>query len=278
MYFIDQGVVADLDDMRRFPLGDDDLLVVGFPKSGTSWLQIMITNLWDDWKTCGGTLRKVPSLHGRNTSEGKYYGFADALALESPRLMKTHLPYELFPERWPVHGKVVHITRNPKDVCVSLFHELRHMNRTDPNAQAQVDDFDTMVTRFLAGQVPWGPYVDNNLGWHRIEHPNLLKITYEEARSDTRKVLQTVVDFVDRPVTSERIDEVVAKTEFKAMQSSDVRLQINHPDLREDSSAPFMRKGIVGDWKEVFSVAQNEAFDRQIVQVLEENGLHLTYE
>ena len=38
----------------------------------------MVTNLWDDWKTSGGEKRKVPSLQGKNSLEGKYYGYADA--------------------------------------------------------------------------------------------------------------------------------------------------------------------------------------------------------
>lgn len=275
--FIDQGTVQDLDDIKNFPMADGDLLVVGFPKSGTSWLQVMITNLWDHWNTCG-ELRKVPSLHGRNAFEGRYYGYADCLALESPRLMKTHLPLELMPSAWPDHGQVVHITRNPKDVCISLFHELRHMQRTDPSAEVQIDDFDTHFDRFLAGEVPWGPYPHNVLGWHEFDHPGLLKITYEDARRNTADVLERIVNFVGRPVSADRVAEVVRSTEFSAMKASGVRSQINHPDMREDTETPFMRKGIVGDWKDVFTVEQNERFERTVVAPLHAAGLDLVYE
>lgn len=278
MVFIDRGTVQDLGDIKHFPLEDDDLLVVGFPKSGTSWLQVMITNLWDDWKTCGGGQRKVPSLHGRNAFEGKYYGYADALALESPRLMKTHLHLELMPSRWPQHGKVVHITRNPKDVCVSLYHELRHMRRTDPSAEVQAEDFSSHVDDFLAGRVPWGPFTDNVLGWHKMEHPNLFKTTYEQARRNTTAVLESIIDFVGRPVPEGRVAEVVATTDFDAMKKSDLRNQINHPDMREDTTTPFMRKGIVGDWKDWFTVAQSERMDDEIVAPLDAAGLELIYE
>jgi hypothetical protein len=278
MVFIDRGTVQDLDDIKNFPLGDDDLLVVGFPKSGTSWLQVMITDLWDDWQTCGGEKRKVPSLHGKNSFEGKYYGYADALALVSPRLIKTHLHLELMPRRWPEHGKVVHITRNPKDVCVSLYHELRHMRRTDPSAEVQADDFRSHVDDFLAGEVPWGPFTDNVLGWHKMAHPNLLKITYEDTRRNPTEVLARVATFVGRPTLDGRLAQVVAATEFDTMKNSDLRNQINHPDMREDTTTPFMRKGIVGDWKDWLTVAQNERMDREIVAPLQAAGLDLIYE
>lgn len=277
-FAIDQGVVQSIDDIKNFQLADGDLLVVGFPKSGTSWLQVMITRLWDDWNTCGGELRKVPSLHGKHTKPGHYYGFADCVALESPRLIKTHLPLELMPASWPERGKVVHITRNPKDVAVSLFHELRHMKRTAPDAQQHVENFDQLFRRFVEGDVPWGPFPDNVLGWHKLSHPNLLKITYEETRRNTKKAIEDIVRFVGWPISQERIDQVIAETEFSAMKELNVRFQINHPDLRDDTETPFMRKAKVGDWKSVFTVEQSEIFDRTVVKQLEKNGLNLTYE
>ena len=277
MVFVDTATVHDLDDIRRFPLADDDVLIVGFVKSGTSWLQVMITQLFDELNTCGGELRKVPSLHARKGVEGRYYAFADALALAPPRLMKTHLPLQMMPERWPEHGKVVHITRNPKDVCVSLFHELRHLSRSAPESAIVVREFDDYFEKFMAHQVPWAPILDHILDWESFDHPNLLKLTYEDARKNTRRALEQVGEFLDRPAANERIDEVVRATEFNAMKSSEVRHHINHPDIRDDADTPFMRKGVVGDWINWLSAAQNERFDREIVQPLEQQGISLTY-
>jgi hypothetical protein len=281
MFVIDTATAHTADEIADFALGDDDVIVVGFPKSGTSWLQIMVANLWDDLHTCGGNLRKVPSLHGRSVdADGvRYYGYADCVTLESPRLIKTHLPRGMMPTRWPEHGKVVHITRNPKDVCVSFFFELYYMQRrTAPGSEVGVDDFAEHFSRFVAGNVPWGPYVENIVSWREFDNPNLFKLTYEEARRNTRDVLGRIVDFVGRPIAPGRIEEVVTKTKFESMRKSEIRLQINHPDIREDTAAPFMRKGVVGDWRNMFTVAQNEIFDRTIVSRLEAHGVYLDYE
>jgi amine sulfotransferase len=273
--FFDPTIMHNLEDLKRFPVNDEDVFIVGFPKSGTSWLQVMVTNLWDDWGVCQTDDRRVPSLHGVEIAN--YLGYEAALACPSPRLVKTHIARYCFPDRWPEHGRVIHIVRNPKDVCVSLFHELNNLWRAKPESPSAVDDLDTLVDRFVAGEVPFGPFADNVLSWLEFDHPSMLKLTYESARVDTRATLERVVEFVGRPTEPGRIDEVVRTTEFEAMRKSQVRFQINSPDLREDSSSPFMRRGVVGGWRDTLTVAQSDRIDAAVVSQLEAGGLSLTY-
>jgi hypothetical protein len=271
---------ANVDDLKSFPLNDDDVVVVGYPKSGTNWLQIMLANLWGDWTTLNNERRQVPNLAGKDRPG--YSGYLACIAVDSPRLMKSHLPIDMMPARWPDHGKVVHITRNPKDVCVSYYHETRAQASATPGSRfALPEDFPMRdyVRLFVDGQVQYGRYTDNVIGWRHFEHPNLLKITYEDARWDVRSILDQVTEFIGKPVSCERVDEVIAKTEFSAMKWSDLRFQVNHPDLRENrrNVGPFMRKGVVGDWKEQMSTADSEYLDATVVAQLEREGIFLTY-
>nr|XP_006819604.1 PREDICTED: estrogen sulfotransferase-like [Saccoglossus kowalevskii] len=41
-----------LERIRNFPVEMDDVFIVGFPKSGTTWLQIVLSSLYEDWGTC----------------------------------------------------------------------------------------------------------------------------------------------------------------------------------------------------------------------------------
>ena len=46
--------------------------------------------------------------------------------LPSPRPMNTHLPYRWLPTQHIENGgKIVHVLRNPKDVCVSAYHHTK---------------------------------------------------------------------------------------------------------------------------------------------------------
>ncbi|KAG5668780.1 hypothetical protein PVAND_016706 [Polypedilum vanderplanki] len=45
-----------------------------------------------------------------------------------PRHIKSHLPAFLLPnELWTVKPKIIYITRNPKDVAVSLYYHLKNL-------------------------------------------------------------------------------------------------------------------------------------------------------
>ena len=255
--------------IKNFPLGDSDLIIAGYPKSGTNWMQVVLANLWDGWGTCAISDRgQVPNLSGANDIPG-YAGYDCCINAKSPRLMKAHFAREYMPRRWPEHGKVIHVLRNPKDVCVSLYNEFR-------SSLGIVDTFDEHFEKFMSGQCgPYDSYLANNLSWREFDHPNLLKITYEEARRDIRTVLRTVIEFVGRPVSPERLEEVLAKTEFKAMQTNELRLQVNHFRY-DDKEKPFLRKGVVGDWQSVLSEAQAARIDREILPRLKDYALDRT--
>ena len=271
------------DEIRNFPLDEGDVLIQGYPKSGTNWMQVILANLWDDWSMLAGELKQVPHLTGRS-DRPNYCGYSACLAFGTPRLMKTHLPVDLFPRRWPRYGKVVHVIRNPKDTVVSFYHQVQGgLSQTHPESPFALPENATLhdfVLRFVAGTVPYGLYTTNAIGWHNVEHPNLLKISYEQAKMDALGTVRTIAQFVGKPVSEERIRKVVAMTDFDAIKSSDLRHQINLPTLREgsDDPVPYLRKGIVGGWKDSLSVADSELLDETVVAELERNGLHLIYE
>ena len=48
---------------------------------------------------------------------------------ESPRVINTHLPYHWLPKKHIENGgKIIHVTRNPKDMYVSYFHHAASSN------------------------------------------------------------------------------------------------------------------------------------------------------
>ncbi|MEB3072080.1 sulfotransferase domain-containing protein [[Mycobacterium] vasticus] len=250
----------------EFPSEHDDVTIVGFPKSGTNWVQAMVQKLYeDDW----GTLKVCDVVpHIDIGTAGGVSGFEFCADAPRPRLMKSHSPFRHMPRAFRDEhvGKVIYVSRNPKDVCDSFFNQLDSMR----DVQGFTLDWPQWVDHFIAGRVAYGPWIDHVVEWRaRDENDGVLHLTYESMKSDVRATLERVVEFLGRPAPERRIDEVISQTEFAAMQKGDGAKLYNGPVAR--------REGKVGGWRDHLTEEQNAYFDAEIVARLGAHGIEFTY-
>ncbi|KAG9463180.1 hypothetical protein GDO78_022251 [Eleutherodactylus coqui] len=128
---------------KEFETRDDDVFNVTYPKSGTTWLQEILSLIYSNGdptpvKTAFSWDR-VPWIEqhgGRTQLENR----------PSPRLITTHLPFHLFTQSFfKTKAKVIYTIRNPKDVCVSLYYFSRMVQFMEYR-----DDFQDFVSLFLS--------------------------------------------------------------------------------------------------------------------------------
>ena len=126
--------------IKDFEVRDDDIYVVTFPKCGTTWTQEMV------WNICNGCdLEKAKSvpldkrmpfieISGLSKSAmseeaklsrpdaGDSVNNANNMPRHEPRLLKTHLSYDMLPRQVrDKKSKIVYVTRNPRDAVVSFY-------------------------------------------------------------------------------------------------------------------------------------------------------------
>lgn len=199
-------------------------------------------------------------------SAGSIQKFIDA---DSPRYNVTHLPYHLMPKTLhQSRGKVIYVARNPKDVLVSYyhFHKIVSVMETPKS-------FDDFYEKFMRGDVFGGLWYHHIKTWflHKDDF-NMLFITYEEMIQDLQCVVQRIAQFLGIELTQDQLSNVVKHSTFKNMRQMPLA---NYEQLPEDflnhKQGSFMRKGTIGDWKNHFTVAQNErfneVFDREMKDV-----------
>ena len=125
--FIDQQVMDRLKDLHLRP---DDLFIVTYPKSGTTWVQQIIKLIKNDGKEDGRTVDEaIPFIEEALCAEAEHH-IRDRVGINempSPRYFKSHMPYQMMPGGPPhtASAKYIYVARNPKDVAVSLFYHLR---------------------------------------------------------------------------------------------------------------------------------------------------------
>ncbi|KAG8434052.1 hypothetical protein GDO86_012427 [Hymenochirus boettgeri] len=197
---------------NEFPVLDDDIYNVTYPKSGTHWMGEILNLIKHrgDPTECN----TVPVVVRAPWYELKV-GLDNAKNLPSPRIISTHIPSHIFTKSvFKSKAKVIYTVRNPKDVFVSLFcfHAMVKMYREEATFQEYLE-------RFLHGNVVYGTWFDHVKGWMlMVERENFFYITYEELQQDLRGSVVRILKFLRKELNDEQIDSVVKHSSFDAMR------------------------------------------------------------
>jgi hypothetical protein len=252
--------------VKDFPLDARDVLVTGFPKSGTNWMQIMLANLWDDWghHVLTGS-RRVPSIEfiGDGTD-----GYDIAISSEPPRLMKNHLDASRMPGSWQTSGaKVVYMTRNPFDVCPSFFRQLQI-----PALEFD-SDWDAWVDRFIKGDTLYGSWANHVRGWQALSADDgVHHLSYEALSRDPFGEMCKVVEFLGKPLDQARFHEVVKNALRENMDASGYSDQIT---VSRETLKFYRGAGEAGVGRDKFTSAQAERFESELIAPLQALGVQI---
>ncbi|XP_077985538.1 sulfotransferase 2A1-like [Glandiceps talaboti] len=291
-FFIDHIHDSKAVEERRldklWDIRDTDIIISTFAKSGTLWTLTLLSEMYDDlnWKlpATGKAVRLsyiyektdefVPGLYGEQVRHVK----KSLKDMPSPRLLVCHLPSQFFHTAWKEGTrkcKVISITRNPKDVCVSLYHFMKSIKFTRMKLS-----WEEWVEAFVDGKVWFGPWLDHVEGWNKYGvEDNVFHLSFEEMKTDLKSSLEKIAEFLGRPVCDAKLDEVVKSCSMTSMKKNNEDSQ-KWSIMDEGSfkkSGQYLRKGKVGDWKSHFTVAQNEYFDDKITKEAGKRGIKIQY-
>lgn len=255
-----------------------DIFIVTYPKCGTNWVQFIVYNILTRAKP-------LPSLRELGLLS-PFIDMIGAEAAENPSRsgpIMTHLPPNVLK---PVQGcKYIYVTRNPYDCAVSFYHFIKGFTLKTVTDVS----FEKFLSMFLAGKVIYGDYFDHLLPWyeHRADE-NILFLTYEQLKQDTEGQVLKIADFLGedhgaalrqdeallrrildacslenmktffRDPPAERIKEIVKAVKDVSLNSTEPLNRAPKGKLEKHEGSGFIRKGIVGDWKNYFSLEQVE--------------------
>ena len=142
------------------------------------------------------------------------------------------------------------MARNVKDTVVSYYH---HNLLLDWHGFKGT--FGQFLQHFRDGILPYGSY------WYHLRtayearnHPNIKFLWFEDMKKDKKKVTRELARFLNVPLTEEELEGLEEHVKFENMKK---RTAAN-PCNKEG----FFRKGIIGDWKSLFSCEQEAEIDR----------------
>jgi hypothetical protein len=243
---------------------EDDIFVASYPKSGTTWLQYIVHLL-----IRRRSLAPTESLTEcfPHLAEVGAEGVVDQ---PRPRLIKTHLACGPVP--FSPKARYLVISRNPFDCAISFYHHTRGFPRHYDFAEGRFDDF---FDCFIKGEVDFGDYFEHLISWHQqADRDNVLFLTYEALKADTAVTIRYIAAFLGEAAsavvaTGAGLESVIAETDLSAMRRDQQRWSSRRPEW----APAFVRKGVVGDWRSLFSREQTRVLLAELDRRLAGTGL-----
>ena len=247
-----------LTTFRHRHLGPSDIAIVSYPKSGNTWIKFMLGDVLAGREGSFDSSEEVAPYIGSHTD-------APRVLPGGGRLVKSHEPC-----RRPYgsrYHRAIYVVRDGRDVAVSYyFHALR---------EARFDgEFSTFLEHFLSGSMDhYGPWHDHVRSW--LEGPRsrpgaLHIVRYEDTLENPARELRRLLSFVGASAPESTVAEVVDRYRFEKMRERELQSRFHARQQRQDIL--FMRKGEAGDWRNVFSSADETRFLRVAGRALARAG------
>ncbi|XP_044515320.1 sulfotransferase 2A1-like [Gracilinanus agilis] len=239
---------------RKFQFQDTDIFLVSYPKSGTTWMQHILSLMLnkEDFQNQNSipTYIRVPFVE---ISSFKI----EWDKMLAPRLFASHLPANFFINNLKnSKTRVVLLARNPKDVLVSYYH-FHKITKVLPD----FNSFDDFFHQFVEGKVFYGPWFNHTKSWLDVCHElNSFLITYEDLSQEPCQVIQNLANFLGEKLKPDDLESILHYSSFSYMSQND-SLNYSSSKIFDHSKGKFFRKGVTGNWKEYFSPEQNDKFN-----------------
>ncbi|XP_017122493.1 luciferin sulfotransferase [Drosophila elegans] len=273
------------DSIRSLPVFQDDVWMVSYPRTGSTWAQEMVWLLGHqlDYVAAEQDLRlrspliELSALFSTDHHEAVAEKFGNTVDLvrnlPRPRFARSHLSWPLLPEQFEtVKPRIVYTARNPKDLCVSYYHYCKLLHGIN-------GEFEQFVDLFLEGHTPMGSYWKHVLPfWKRSLDENVLFIKYEDMIKDLPSVVRRCAQFLGvqslvAPMAS--LQNLCEHLTFDNMRKNKA---VNLEKVLPESSSKFIRNGKIGDWRNHMGNEMSERFDEWSEQNIRGAGLKFDYE
>ena len=225
-------------------LSDKDVFIVGFPKSGHTWMQHLVAALMleaNPMNVSDELVQEiVPDIYQRQYFK-RYWDIG---------IFKSHeLPN-------PQYQRVIYLIRDGRDAMVSYFHYLNKVEKRPIGFQELLEKEDIFPSKWHTHVGQWlkNPY-----------QADILYLKYEDLLDKPIVCLQQVCDFLNIKRSHEVLLQINEGCNFENMKAKNQRWGWGHKIMRDNA---FFRKGVKGDYQKEMTETQKKYFEQEAGTIL----------
>ena len=262
---------------NTFKFRDDDIVVVTYAKSGTTWTQQIIAQLIFGGADGIDVHSLSPWVDLRIIPPEVIAGLEQQT---HRRFLKTHLPVDALV--FSPKAKYIFNGRDGRDAAWSLFNH--HANATDdyfdafnntpgrvgPTLERGSGDVHEFYTSWFSGDgYPYWPVWENIRSWWNIRNlPNVKLIHFNDMKADLAKSIREIAAFLDIPIDEAKFPKIVEHCTFDYMKAHAEMVAPRGGIMWNGGAKTFINKGTNGRWRDTLSPAEVAAYEAKAVKEL----------
>lgn len=261
-----------------FAFRDDDIIFATYAKSGTTWLQQIISQLIFDGQEGLPVADMSPWLDLRVPP--KEVKLPEVEKQTHRRFLKTHLPVDALV--FSPKAKYIYIGRDGRDVVWSLYNHHANANdmfyqaindtpgRIGPPIEPPPDSIEQYFHDWLEKDgFPFWSFWENIRTWWAIRSlPNVQLIHFATLKADMAGEIRRIAAFLDIAIDEAHWDKILEHCSFDYMKSHASECVPLGGALWEGGAKTFLHKGTNGRWQDILSAEESAAYEDKAIREL----------
>jgi len=262
-----------------FRFRDDDIVIATYAKSGTTWVQQIVSQLIFDGTADLDVAELSPWLDLRVPPKAEK--LPAVVAQTHRRFLKTHLPVDalVFSPR----AKYIYIGRDGRDVVWSLYNHhvnanavwYEALNNTPGRVGPPIAPPPDSVVRYYHDWLdrdghPFWPFWESVRSWWEIRRlPNVLMLHFATLKNDMPGEIRRIADFLEILVRPSRWSAILEHCSFDYMKAHATKSVPLGGAFWDGGAQTFIHKGVNGRWRDVLSPEESRKFDERAEEELD---------
>tara|TARA_Y100000591_G_C21814317_1_gene689756 strand:+ start:19 stop:870 length:852 start_codon:yes stop_codon:yes gene_type:complete len=226
---------------KFFLVKKNDIFIASFPKSGNTWVRLIVANL----------LNKKPNFNNIDHFLPETYSYKESFYFQNSENIRIFKSHDYFDHRFK---KVIYVVRDPREIIVSSYFFQMKIGTIKKNYSKKKFIIDFIKGKYSANFGTW----EQNVGsWYGSRNQNIIFVRYEDLKEKPRHEIKKISKFLKIKISDKKILKIINRTSFKNLQSEEKKDSLKWNSIKSKSNIPFFRSGKKNSWKKFFTPDEN---------------------